>query len=206
MAIFILIIIAAVVLAVVLHNSGKTETVREIEAQTLADQQRQEQIGYLEIMRRERQKLEILRQANIVGDQATVDAVLADRYDGPMPQLWSNETAYNSIYPDRLLIVNIAGINYRSGIRTYVGEFNGVLVPDPKNDYDPEAIKIKAEDGHHLGFVPEYMTYDVRQLIGHPDITDTKWKHRVTGYIDEHEDYSGRKRRYFTGYINVIAQ
>lgn len=206
MAIFILIIIAAVVLFVVLHNSGKTETVREIEAQTLADQQRQEQIGYLEIMRRERQKLEILRQAKMVGDQDTVDAVIDDRYDGPMPQLWSNETAYNSIYPDRLLIVNIAGINYRRGIRPYVGEFNGVLVPDPKNDYDAEAIKIKTEDGHHLGFVPENMTYDVRQLIGHPDIADTKWKHRVTGHIDEHEEYGNRVRRYFTGYVNVIAQ
>ena len=206
MAIFILIIIAAVVLAVLLSNILKSETVKKMEAHTIADRQREEQVGYQEILRRERQKLEIIRQANIVGDQVTVDAVLADCYDGPLPQLWSNEIAYNSIYPDRLLIVNIAGINYRSGIRTYVGEFNGVLVPDPKNDYDPEAIKIKAEDGHHLGFVPEYMTYDVRQLIGHPDITDTKWKHRVTGYIDEHEDYSGRKRRYFTGYINVIAQ
>jgi len=206
MAIFIIIIIAAVVLAIILSNIGNTKTVKEIKVQPMANRQRKEQVGYMELMRRDRQRLEIIRQAKLVGDQATVDAVLEERYDGPLPQLWSNEAAYNSIYPDRLLIVNIAGINYRSVIRTYVGEFNGVLVPDPKNDYDPEAIKIKAEDGHHLGFVPEYMTYAVRQLIGHPDIEDTKWKHRVTGYIDEHEDYSGRKRRYFTGFINVMAQ
>ena len=173
----------------------------------VAKQQRDEQIGYLEIMRRERQRIETIRQARLVGDELTVDEVLADNYKGPLPQLWSNEEAFSSIYPDRLLIFSVAGINYAKNIRAYVGEFRGALLPDPKNDFDPEAIKIVVEDGHHIGFVPQTMTGEVRSFAGHPDVNDTNWRHYITGRIEEREDDSDpdNPRSYFIGIVDCIA-
>lgn len=173
----------------------------------VAKQQRDEQIGYFEIMRRERQRIETIRQARLVGDELTIDEVLADNYKGPLPQLWSNEEAFSSIYPDRLLIFSVAGINYAKNIRAYVGEFRGALLPDPKNDFDPEAIKIVVEDGHHIGFVPQTMTGEVRSFAGHPDVSDTNWRHYVTGRIEEREDDSEpeKPRRYFIGIVDCIA-
>lgn len=173
----------------------------------VAKQQREEQIGYLEIMRRERQRIETIRQARLVGDELTVDEVLADNYKGPLPQLWSNEEAFSSIYPDRLLIFSVAGINYAKNIRAYVGEFRGALLPDPQNDFDPEAIKIVVEDGHHIGFVPQTMTGEVRSFAGHPDVSDHDWRHYVTGRIEEREDDTDpdNHRRYFIGIVDCIA-
>jgi hypothetical protein len=101
----------------------------------------------------------------------------------------------------------VAGINYAKNIRAYVGEFRGALLPDPKNDFDPEAIKIVVEDGHHIGFVPQTMTGEVRSFAGHPDVSDTNWRHYITGRIEEREDDSDpdNPRRYFIGIVDCIA-
>ena len=107
---------------------------------------------------------EVKHQAALVGDQATIDAVDSDTYDGPIP--YEKHGRFTSIYPDRLMILSIAGINYRGNLSAYVGDFKGVLVPEPKNDYDPKAIKVVCEDGRHLGYVPELETDNVRNLIG----------------------------------------
>lgn len=166
--------------------------------------------------REERQKeyerhlllLEVARQAQLIGDRTVLKAIRNDSYDGPLPQKWENGSGYyNSVFPDRLLIMNIAGINYRSGLASCVGDFNGIIMPDPKNDYDPNAIKIKNDDNKFLGFIAENLTDMVRDFIGHPDAeNDTKWRHYITGHIDQHEDYNygtGRYRKYYTGCINI---
>ena len=59
---------------------------------------------------------------------------------------------------------SIAGINHRKGIAAYVGDLDCALVPEPTNEFDPNAIKVVAEDGHHLGYIPTDMTDRVRWL------------------------------------------
>ena len=57
---------------------------------------------------------------------------------------------------------NIAGIEYRDSIDEYLGESVGVLEAEPTNPYDPNAIKVLAADGHHVGYVPKDMTSEIR--------------------------------------------
>lgn len=139
-------------------------------------------------------KAEVARQAEMTGEPIDIAS-----YDGPLPEVVDGH--YTSVFPDRLLILPIAGINYRSGIKPYVGDFRGVLVPEPKNDYDPNAIMVKCEDGHHLGYVAESETAIVRRLVGE----DFK-RHRITGHIDQIEEddgYDDKPRTYFSGHIYV---
>lgn len=58
---------------------------------------------------------------------------------------------------------NIAGMSYRENIDDYLGEFQGTLEAEPTNTYDPNAIKVLAADGHHVGYVPKEMIDDVRE-------------------------------------------
>ena len=57
----------------------------------------------------------------------------------------------------------IAGMSYRDDIDDYLGEHIGTLEAEPTNPYDSNAIKILAEDGHHVGYVPKDMTAEVRK-------------------------------------------
>ena len=61
-----------------------------------------------------------------------------------------------------VLEFTIAGMSYRDDIDDYLGEHVGTLEAEPTNEYDPNAIKILAEDGHHVGYVPKDMTSEVR--------------------------------------------
>lgn len=63
---------------------------------------------------------------------------------------------------------NIAGIEYRDNIDEYLGESVGVLEAEPTNPYDPNAIKILAHDGHHVGYIPKDMTNEVRNFTQLP--------------------------------------
>jgi len=63
---------------------------------------------------------------------------------------------------------NIAGIEYRDNIDEYLGESVGVLEAEPTNPYDPNAIKILAHDGHHVGYVPKDQTAYVRDFATLP--------------------------------------
>ena len=154
-------------------------------------------------VKKQMQMMEVLRQAKLVGDKDTEADVLNGNYDGRLPEELSNGM-YTSLY-NNLTILNIAGINYRGNLSAYVGNFNGVLVPEPTNEYDENAIMIKCEDGKHLGYVPENMTDTVRDIAGE----DFK-RYRITGHIFEREDDSimiddDKPRRYFTGYINIVS-
>ena len=57
---------------------------------------------------------------------------------------------------------NIAGMSHRDNIDDYLGEFKGTLEAEPDNAYDPNAIKVLAVDGHHVGYVPAGMTSEIR--------------------------------------------
>lgn len=67
-----------------------------------------------------------------------------------------------------VLEFDIAGMSYRGNLNAYVGEHAGTLEAEPDNQYDPNAIKILAEDGHHVGYVPQGMTAAVRKLTSLP--------------------------------------
>ena len=80
---------------------------------------------------------------------------------------------YTSIWPkDKQLgecfEFGIAGITFRKGIDDYIGEGKGFLLPENDNPYDPNAIKILAEDGHHLGYVPKDSNMRVRKSVKLP--------------------------------------
>lgn len=57
---------------------------------------------------------------------------------------------------------NIAGMSHRDNIDDYLGEFEGTLEAEPTNAYDPNAIKVLAPDGHHVGYVPADITKEIR--------------------------------------------
>ena len=63
---------------------------------------------------------------------------------------------------------HIAGIEYRGNLDNYLGEFVGTFEAEPTNKYDPNAIKILAPDGHHVGYVPKDMTAEVRKVTNLP--------------------------------------
>ena len=58
---------------------------------------------------------------------------------------------------------NIAGMSHRDNIDDYLGEFKGTLEAEPTNACDPNAIKVLAPDGHHVGYVPKDMTSEIRE-------------------------------------------
>ncbi len=62
----------------------------------------------------------------------------------------------------------IAGLSFRDDIDNYLGEHDGTLEADPGNEYDFNAIKILAADGHHVGYVPKDMTATVREFTSLP--------------------------------------
>lgn len=134
--------------------------------------------------------MEVKRQAKLYGDSDTVQAVNSMTYDGPIPEQLP-DGSYSRVY--ELQDYNIAGINYRENIATYLGDFEGYLKPDPGNDHDPNAIAVYARDGHHLGFIPAGCTDNIRAL-GKP------FPMPITGTIEqEHDDIEDRY--YFVGTI-----
>ena len=90
---------------------------------------------------------------------------------------------------------NIAGINYRKRVKDYVGKFKGYIQPEPTNQYDPNAIAVYAEDGHHLGYIPEAETYEVRELgLSFP----------IKAYCEIEEEYDyDESRRFFIGHVFI---
>lgn len=105
---------------------------------------------------------EVKRQAEARGDTATVHAVLNMTYDGPLP-IVKPDGSFTDLQ-STILTYNIAGINFRTSIRDYVGDFIGYLKPEPKNKYDHNAIAIRHSDGKHLGYIPADETDDIRDL------------------------------------------
>lgn len=148
----------------------------------------------IENLHKETAKIEAFVQAGIVGDQNTVDAINAGTYDGPLPEK-RDDGGWLSIY-DNLRILKIAGINHRQGISQYVGRVECALVPEPDNEFDPDAIKIVAEDRHHLGYIPSNQTDFVRSL------TANEFPYRCTAFIHDAEDEDDG-HKFFVGHVYI---
>ena len=142
----------------------------------------------------ESRRIEARIQAGIVGDHLTETAINDGTYTGPLPERLG-DGGWLSIY-DNLRIFKIAGINHRQGISRYVGRVNCALVPEPDNEYDPDAIKIVAEDRHHLGYIPSGQTDFVCSL------TANEFPYRCTAFIEEHEDEADG-HKFFVGFVYI---
>jgi hypothetical protein len=142
----------------------------------------------------EARRVQAFIQANIVGDKFVTDAINSGTYSGSLPEK-RDDGGWLSIF-DNLRILKIAGINFRSGIGKYVGRVECALVPEPDNEYDSNAIKVIAEDRHHLGYIPTDQTDFVRSLAAN------EFPYRCTAFIDEREDeLDGHK--FFIGFVYI---
>ena len=137
---------------------------------------------------------EAVTQAEIVGDMNVSSAIRCNTYRGPLPER-RDDGGWLSIY-DNLRILKIAGINHRTGIDRYIGRVNCALVPEPDNEYDPDAIKVVADDRHHLGYIPESQTEFVRSMAAN------EFPYRCTAFIEKHEDDTDG-HRFFTGFVYI---
>ena len=140
------------------------------------------------------QRAQALIQADLVGDHLTETSINAGTYTGPLPERRA-DGGWLSIY-DNLRILKIAGINHRQGISRYLGRVECALVPEPDNEYDPDAIKIVAEDRHHLGYIPSGQTDLVCSL------TANEFPYRCTAFIEEREDEDDG-HKFFIGFVYI---
>lgn len=186
---FIIMFIAIVVLIAQVSRQAQSheDTQREL-AQKLTND---ELISELE---KKKLNAEVMIQSMIVGDTDTYNAVLNNTYRGPWPEPRA-DGGYLSMY-DNLRILKIAGINYRTGINRYLGRVMCALVPEPDNEYDPEAVKIVAEDRHHLGYILSEQTDFVRSMAG------GEFPYRCEAHIYESEDEEDG-HKFFYGFVYI---
>lgn len=139
-------------------------------------------------------RIEALIQCN-EADHPDIHQQIEDgTYQGPMPER-RNDGGWTSIFDD-LRILPVAGINHRTGINRYKGRNTCALVPEPTNEFDPEAIKVVAEDGHHLGYVRRDHTEMVREWAA------GEFPIYCICRIEEHDD-DDDDNRFFTGYLYI---
>lgn len=140
---------------------------------------------------------QMIIQAKIVGDDAAYQSALTGSYDGELP-LRRDDGGWLSVY-DNLRIMKIAGINHRQNVGRYAGQLDVALVPEPTNEFDPDAVKIVAEDGHHLGYIASHNTEFVRVLAG------DHFPMRCTAFIEKHEDeFDGHT--FYVGYVYIVKR
>ncbi len=140
-------------------------------------------------------RIEALIQAAETGHDDVHQQIEDGTYTGPWPER-RNDGAWTSIFDD-LRILSIAGINHRQAISHYKGRNTVALVPEPKNEFDPNAIKVIAEDGHHLGYIQRHQTEMVRSWA------HDKFPKYCIARIEEHDDEDDG-HRFFTGYLYFV--
>ena len=183
---FIFILIIGIAICLIIDSRSKKE-----KSPTDAQQPVVEQLIDLET---ETKRIQAFIQAGIVGDTLTADSLSSGTYTGPLPER-RDDGGWLSIY-DNLRILKIAGINHRQGISRYLGRVECALVPEPDNEYDPDAIKIVAEDRHHLGYIQSGQTDLVCSL------TANEFPYRCTAFIEQCEDEDDG-HKFFTGFVYI---
>ena len=194
MALFWLIIFAVIVaiVAVVVKKENDEEQAQQQQAPA-AEPIKEDP---LVVAQRLMQRTEAYIQASIVHDDATKAALDAGTYDGPLPERLG-DGGWLSIY-DGLRILSIAGINHRQQVDRYTGRNTVAVVPEPKNEFDPNALKVIAEDGHHLGYVGRDHQEMVRSW------SHERWPYYCEAIIrDAHEDDG---TTFYVGYLYIIKQ
>ena len=161
------------------------DTLMELDKTTVAERQRMYHHGMTQQL-----LLDIVQaQAQIAGDTDTLEKIRTDTYDGPMPIQKPDGTYTN--YANPLYDFSISGINYRkaSEVKRCRGWFWCKLIPEPTNEFDPNAIKIVHEGNIHVGYIPADSTDFVRSIVKLPAF--------AFGEIVESEDYSDEQPRAF---------
>lgn len=145
------------------------------------------------------QVMEMTQQAKANNDVLTERQCLSMKYEGPLPTKNPDGT-YSNMYKD-VLMVNIAGCNYRDKeiLSTHCGQFSGSLIPEPGNEYDPNAIKVVHSDGTLLGYVPSVKIEEVRAFIS------MAFPYTVKGFIESEDNNNdeGESEEYFWGQIRI---
>ena len=143
---------------------------------------------------------EAIRQAKEAFDFDTQIAIVKGTYTGPLPEHIAFDK-WTDLYPE-LYHTKIAGINFRKDIRNlaYI-YFDAILIPEPTNKHDKNAIKIvHAEDGRLLGYIPADETGDVRKWV------NNQFPYPCRAFIDECEEWDDvreRERSFLVGEINI---
>ena len=190
---FLLLFFVAIVILIV-NVSKKVQSHEETQRELAAKVANVDTDALMSEVEKSKLRVEVMIQSKAVGDEETYQKLLANTYNGPWPEKRA-DGGFLSMY-DNLRILNIAGINYRQGINRYTGRVMCALVPEPNNEYDPNAIKIVAEDRHHLGYIPSEQTDMVRSITG-----DT-FPYRCEAHIYQAEDEAdGHKFFYGSVYI-----
>lgn len=135
---------------------------------------------------------EVKRRAEERGDTATIEACNNMTYKGPLPTMKPDHTFVAE--GSSIIEYSIAGINFKRGISHYVGEIMGYIEAEPKNKYDPNAIAVRAFDGHHLGYIHAEETDNVRYQ------TNSSFPYPAWMEIEEDYDYDER-RKYYRGTV-----
>lgn len=137
------------------------------------------------------------QHAEQIGDTEAVQAI----DNGTYKELLERRAAarQNTIQQDYASYqYDIAGINFRRGIADYLGQSTGYLKPQQTNRHDPNAIAIYASDGHHIGYIREYETDEVRAL---------RLRFPIPVSVDIEECYdSNEERRFFVGSVTIIVK
>lgn len=191
-----LIIFAIIVFAICLYGSRKNESIEQIQKRLAEEKYANDQkVDNLLIdLKNDTRRIQAFIQAEIVGDMLTMDSIKRNDYHGSLPER-RDDGGWLSIY-DNLRILKIAGINHRQGISRYVGRVECALVPEPDNEFDHDAIKIVAEDRHHLGYISSGQTEMVCWL------TANEFPYRCTAFIEACEDETDG-HKFFVGYVYI---
>ena len=196
---FVVIFVAAVLVWYIWRDGDEeTDTQRELAEKMFGSPQSDEPApDYGRVLEEQCARIEAMIQADEVGRHDIRQQIEADTYQGPLPER-RNDGGWTSIF-DELRILSVAGINHRDGIVRYTGRNTVALVPEPKNEFDPQAIKVVAEDGHHLGYIRRDQTDMVRSWAR------DEFPMYCTCRIEEREDeYDGH--RFYTGFIYLLKK
>ena len=196
---FVVIFVAAVLVWYIWRDGDEeTDTQRELAEKMFGSPQSDEPApDYGRVLEEQCARIEAMIQADETGHHDIRQQIEADTYQGPLPER-RNDGGWTSIF-DELRILSVAGINHRDGIVRYTGRNTVALVPEPKNEFDPQAIKVVAEDGHHLGYIRRDQTDMVRSWAR------DEFPMYCTCRIEERED-DDDGHRFYTGFIYLLKK
>ena len=196
---FVVIFVAAVLVLYIWRDGDEeTDTQRELAEKMFGSPQSDEPAtDYGRVLEEQCARIEALIQADEVGRADVHQQINDGTYQGPLPER-RNDGGWTSIF-DELRILSVAGINHREGIVRYTGRNTVALVPEPKNEFDPQAIKVVAEDGHHLGYIRRDQTDMVRSWAR------DEFHIYCTCLIEERED-DDDGHRFYTGFIYLLKK
>jgi hypothetical protein len=193
-----ILIIIAIFAVIVIFASSRAKNHEQVQAELAAKmygkQSADDAFDLASETERMRRLAEAMIQAKAAGHDDDYEAIMNGTYRGPLPEP-RDDCGYLSIYDD-LRILKIAGINYRQGIIRYTGRVMSALVPEPANEFDPNAIKIVADDRHHLGYIPTNQTDFVRSL------TEESFPYRCECHIYQGEDEDDG-HKFFYGFVYI---